>query len=313
MCNDGDDDRDPRSDVPPDPVRQIDDPVSCVAAAGATGAGRSVPVPMARPVGLPGVMTGGAVLAMEYAAGPLGPSPEPPTWYPRMSVLRAIVELLLLLPALVVGAFGGYLVGAMIQPGDARWPLMATNLGMGVVSLAAVVIMLLVARQGGGSIGWTARRLGHNVLIALGALLGFYVVLYSGILAAYVVSPRLLDGAPAAQRAIEQALPPLPMVQVVVLMIATVLWEEVVFRGFLLTRMRAVFRSWWLAVPIGSLLFAVAHYYEGVLAMVVIGLLALLMSILFVWRRSLVPCLVLHWLHNIGALLLLKTVSTTWR
>jgi membrane protease YdiL (CAAX protease family) len=93
----------------------------------------------------------------------------------------------------------------------------------------------------------------------------------------------------------------------------TVMWEEVVFRGFLLTRLRAIFRTWWLAVPIGSLLFAAAHLYEGVLAVVVIGWLAFAMAILFVWRRSLVPCLVLHWLHNVGAILLLKAISTTWR
>lgn len=316
MSNEGHNQLDPSHGAPPDPAKQLDDLIAYGIAERTTSTDPLSAIPMARPIGLPGMeadsgvpdmATGGAVMVMEDAAG------QQRSWWRGSVILRPILELVLLVPVLVAGAVGAYLAGMVLQPEDARWPLMATNLGMAVTSLAAVTIMLRLAGQGGESIGWTSRRLGQNVLIGLGALVVFYAVLYSALLAAAVAYPKLLDGAPTAQKAIERALPPLPMAQVMLLMIVTVLWEEVVFRGFLLTRLQSIFKTWWLAVPVGSLLFAVVHSYEGVLAMVMIGFLALVMSLLFVWRRSLVPCLVLHWLHNVGTILLLKAVSTTWQ
>lgn len=314
MNHEGHSELDGSREAAPDALGGLDDlmrrgPAECAEASAPPDA-----VPIARPIILPadtclcvpGLARGGVVPAIGYAAAG---SP----WYPQMSLLRAVGELLLLLTILVGGAVGGYILGSSAEPGDDRWQGMAANLGMGLMGLIAVPAMLLWARQPGASIGWTSRRLGLNALVGLGSLILFYVVLYSGLLAACLAFPELLDGTNTAQKAIEQAVPPLPMAQMMLLMIVTVLWEEVVFRGFLLTRLRAIFNTWWLAIPFASLLFAVAHFYQGALAVVVIAWLALLMSLLFVWRRSLVPCLVLHWLHNVGTILLLKDISTTWQ
>lgn len=315
MSNDGHNQLDPSRDASSDPARQLDDLIGHDPVA-PSGEGISVAaVPMARPVDWPGDATGPALPSLvQIGMTPaLAYTAVPRPWYPQMSVLRAIIELVVLVPVLFVGIVGGYFGGMLFESEDSRWAGLASSVGMGVTSLGAVAVMLRVAGQRGESVGWSSRRLGADILIGVGTLLAFYVVVIMVSLAVFVISPRLLDGRDTAQQAIEQHLPPMSMTYVMVLMMVTVLWEEVVFRGFLLTRLRAIFKTWWLAVPIGSILFGVAHSYEGGLAMVVIGFLALVMSLLFVWRRSLVPGLVLHWLHNVGAILLLKAVSTTWQ
>ena len=62
----------------------------------------------------------------------------------------------------------------------------------------------------------------------------------------------------------------------------------------------------WLAVPLSSLLFGAVHIYEGPVAVGMITILGLVMAGLFIWRRSLLPCIVMPFLNNFTKLLLLE-------
>ena len=94
--------------------------------------------------------------------------------------------------------------------------------------------------------------------------------------------------------------------------IIVALWEEIVFRGFVLTRLNAIFKRWWLTILLASSVFGAVHIYEGLLAVLLISGLALIMSVLFVWRRSLVPSIVFHFLHDLVIFTLLGSLSQTW-
>jgi len=75
-------------------------------------------------------------------------------------------------------------------------------------------------------------------------------------------------------------------------------FEEIVFRGFLLTRLRVLVGSWGVAVVIGSVLFALPHIWEGRWAVALILPVAVVLSITFVRARGLAAPMLAHFLFN---------------
>lgn len=80
------------------------------------------------------------------------------------------------------------------------------------------------------------------------------------------------------------------------------LYEEVVFRGFLLSRLRVAFASpgwgWWtttgLAVACSSLLFAAGHGYQGMLGVAQTFAIGVVFGVVAAWRGSVWPCVLAH-------------------
>lgn len=216
-----------------------------------------------------------------------------------------------------VTALGGaILFSALLLPfkfEDPRWPDMVATVATGCVALLICAILLVLAGQKPASVGWRTGPLGINVAVGLGGLVVTVVSRLVLVVTAALVYRPILEEATQAQRGIEATLPPMNVPAMAVLMTFIVIWEEVVFRGFLLTRLQAVFRRWWLTILVGSVVFGLVHGYQGWLAMAMVTLMAVIMGIVFVWRRSLLPTMVLHWIHNVGALILLQMISSTWK
>jgi uncharacterized protein len=255
-------------------------------------------VPMARPVL---AAQAGEHVTVAYAPAVAGP---------MLSRRRAVAELLALIPAAIVGSVIAWAVLTyLIQPaGDAfdeRWYNVGTSLIVGLTMMVAVVLMVRLGGGGAASIGWTSRRL------VLDAWIGLAVFVMSVFLAAllaatlFTLNPDLLDHEPKAPQVIRETFPPLSFGAVVAVMMFVAIWEEVVFRGFMLTRLYALLRRWWLVLPVGAVLFGVPHLYQGVLAVTVIIVLALIMGTLFIWRRSLVAPIVFHLANNVVVMLIL--------
>jgi len=70
--------------------------------------------------------------------------------------------------------------------------------------------------------------------------------------------------------------------------------EELVIRGYLLTRIERLLDSTWSAVGITSLLFASYHLYQGVGSMICIGVLGLFYGGAFSATRRLWPLVIAH-------------------
>ena len=230
-----------------------------------------------------------------------------------MRPLRAIVELALAALAFLAGNVVVVLALMWCQVDDRRWLNVAATGGGGVAALLTCVLLLRLAGHDGQSIGWTAERLPGNLGIGLAALLLADVGLLAAGLVAIMLNPDLMTHPPTAQQAIEQTLPRTSFGPLLLMMLLVVLWEEVVFRGFVLTRLQAMLKRWWLTVPASAIAFGLIHLYQGPLAVAIIASLALVMGTLFAWRRSLVPSMVFHLLNNLLVVLLLQHVSSTWR
>jgi len=237
----------------------------------------------------------------------------PAPWPPPMSAGWAVVELILvaILPQ-VIGGLTYSLLPAMHFEDD-RWLTLIATATIGCTALLVCGALLVIDGQKPVTIGWRFRPVTDNVAVGL---VGLVLTLASRmvlVICAMLLYPPLARELDEAEQAIEQTLPPMNLPVLAAAMTFVVIWEEVVFRGFLLTRLQAVFKRWWLSIGAGSVLFGLIHFYQGPLAMILISVMAVILSILFVWRKSLLPCMVLHWLHNVGVLLLLQVISPHWR
>jgi len=74
----------------------------------------------------------------------------------------------------------------------------------------------------------------------------------------------------------------------------TATFEEVVFRGFLLPRLRHLTGAWWLAIAFGAVAFGAGHLYEGWTAVVQTIALGAFFGAAFVFRGRLLPVVVAH-------------------
>lgn len=81
----------------------------------------------------------------------------------------------------------------------------------------------------------------------------------------------------------------------VVVTVCAPLWEEVVFRGFLLPSLTK-YMPVWCAIVVSSLAFALAHF--SVQRMLPLMFLGMVMGVLFTRSRNLVPSMLLHSLWN---------------
>lgn len=85
--------------------------------------------------------------------------------------------------------------------------------------------------------------------------------------------------------------------------------EEIVFRGFALLLLEAVFPSvshYGLAAVTGFL-FGLAHYYQGICGVVKTALLGTLFGFLYLGTDSLIPCIFLHTLFDLSSAFLYES------
>lgn len=216
----------------------------------------------------------------------------------RRHQLELAVFLLLVVPAIAIAQ-----VASVSQQ-----PFLMTTIATLVhdVALSALVVFFVWSDgEPFSSIGWTRRRVGREA--ALGASL------YLPMLGLVVVLGMLLgELGLVARDAPPPALTPITPAQIVlacVLVIVVACAEETIFRGYLLLRLREVTRSTPAAVTVSSIVFASGHLYEGVRGAIVVGMMGVLFALLYLWRRSLVAPIVMHFLQDFLAIVLIPALG----
>lgn len=241
------------------------------------------------------------------------PLPRPVPWPAPMSRLRAAADLGILALLILIGYLAVGYASAMLPTQDERLVALVGTLAIGLLAILVCAGLVKMHRQPMSSIGWRADRGAWDAAIGLFALAGIYALGMMLAMTLTIVYPELLGQPSEAQQAIEESFPRLSWTWLLPTTLIVALWEEVVFRGFLLTRLQAILRRWWLTVPLGTAIFALPHFYEGSLAMVMVAFIGLVMSLLFVWRRSLVPAVMLHWAHNTIMFMMIGALSPSWQ
>lgn len=195
----------------------------------------------------------------------------------------------------------------------ALWLILAQLFGLGVAGVLPPAIgpIVHVALTGLVALGLVAVALRHEadmrrvlglepmrVSAAIGWGLAGVVAAYvadSLAVAAYMAIARAdLDAELSAKARWTTQLGGIPLAAIVPLSVFVGIYEEIVFRGFLLDRLRLLSGSSTLAVLGSSILFALGHLYQGSLGLVQTGMVGLVLGALAVARGSIWPCIVAH-------------------
>jgi len=248
-------------------------------------------VPVARPVG--------AVIPRpsDAATSPL-----------TMTVSRrsAVVDLMFVF-AMVIGVMLGkdfFFEDWSDEELRARTPLIIMAIGV----FSAIVVLGYVGfkKQTWATLGLVADRPFADAAIGVLAAGFIMMLMVAGSAFVWVFAPDLIPALQESQRGIREILPPMSPPTIIGLTIVVAFYEELLFRGFLLTRLRVITRRWWSAVVIGVLSFAALHFYQGPLAVLAIVLLSGVLSAVFIWRRSLIAPVTAHFVFNVTQLLMLQ-------
>lgn len=263
-----------------------------------------VMIPFARPVSdqLRRVVT------LQYA--PPGSPVASVLVLPDISERRALLEILAVMAATFAGGicFPAAL-GILLRTDDPRSISIPSTAGVGATALAVCLALLWERGLSVRTIGWTFRHFWLNIAIGVGGYLASRIALIVLAVGLYLLSPSSIEQGDAQTReALNSVFPDMSPAVVVLFMTFVVIWEEVAFRGFLLTRLQVVLRRWWLTVPVGALLFGMGHVWQGPMAAMMTAVLGVVLGVLFAWRKSLVPGMVLHLINNLLAIWLLKSV-----
>jgi membrane protease YdiL (CAAX protease family) len=81
--------------------------------------------------------------------------------------------------------------------------------------------------------------------------------------------------------------------------------EEIAFRGYVITRIRILSGSYLMAAVLSSFAFSLGHLYQGLAGVFLTFIYGLMFSGLFVARKSVLPCVIAHFLQDALVLLTL--------
>ena len=207
---------------------------------------------------------------------------------------------------------GELVLGAPISPEDADALQIRQAMLFPAISLralAAIVIIALLARRRGQtaqSVGLSWSGLPLHIAIGLGALVVAYGLIAVTMQLLWFLWPDMPNEMVENARRIMELVPKLGLLEFIPLTAIIGVYEELVFRGFLMTRLRRATGGWTVAVMVSTAVFTALHAFDQTrAALVVVAILSLVFSLVTIWRRSIVPAIVAHTLFDLSQLIFL--------
>ncbi|WP_306799785.1 CPBP family intramembrane glutamic endopeptidase [Corallococcus sp. AS-1-6] len=177
-------------------------------------------------------------------------------------------------------------------------PLVIRALGMCLL----VAVLLWRDGQGPAQVGLVREGWARELLLGGVVLAGTYVVhlAVSVPLAAVAVALKLAGQELAARKDVAAALldTGLGVPAFAAIMVVVTGFEEFVFRGFLVPRLKVVLGGWVPAILVAAVLFSVGHFYEGTLAVFQTFVMGAWFGFVLWYRGRLLPLIVAHAAFN---------------
>jgi uncharacterized protein len=214
----------------------------------------------------------------------------------KRQLLEVSVFLFLIIPSMVLSFFA-------LKQQTASFNLIAAATILRDLALISLIAFFLWRnREPVIRIGWTMARAPREAI--LGA------VLFVPLLTVATALDRFLriEGFTGTPKSLSGLLTPAGAWQFVLafLLVAVVaVAEETIFRGYLILRFEAITGSSVAAVFLSTIVFSVGHGYEGSAGVAAVGVIGLALAAVYLWRRSLIAPIVMHFLQDFTALILL--------
>jgi membrane protease YdiL (CAAX protease family) len=197
--------------------------------------------------------------------------------------------------------------------------LIANVLGNGLVVLTLIAVFL---RRGGESrhaLGLSPLLSWREVALGLFAIIPCYAANLFITFAYLVTSGMDLTDVSRDKLATAEMLSPIPVAMIVPLAVFIGVYEEIMFRGFLLSRLRRLFgvapdaRAWCArlvaAVLVSAILFGLIHFYQGPLGMAQTFAVGLVLAYVAVARGAIWACIVAHVGIDVFGIFLLRVAG----
>jgi len=177
----------------------------------------------------------------------------------------------------------------------------SVSLSVFIQGLLILLVVFRVNRINGGStnhLGLSTRKWGMNLVWGITAAVPSYFITI--MLSFVVLIIAMLLGWESAESMVESQKPMLEILSkislkmVVPLALFVGVYEEIVFRGFLLGRLVTLTRSLVLACVISAVIFGLLHFYQGWMGIVKTTIIGFLMALLTVWRGNIWSAIVCH-------------------
>jgi len=270
------------------------------------------PIPWGIPVGPP---LARAIPVSEFGSTP----PSDPMLLREIGRKAAGIDLLVFVAVILVVV--GAVLGAQFAAGpaadsDSGAPAeqddRALDLGLTVVIgvLAMALAIAINRRRGLGlpAMGLTWWKWQLNLAVGLATTVAAFAVFLCVNLVIQQVWPTGYEELLSNAERVREQMPEMGSGAIVALTVFVGVWEEVVFRGFLLPRLRRLTDFWVVAVVLSSAVFAILHLgMQTPVIVVPLFFIGVLFCVVTIWRRSLIPAIVGHFLFDLIAFLVINT------
>lgn len=259
--------------------------------------------PVAKPADLPhralSLNANWAAASGVVQSAPIAPPAFP---YTHLSRSQSLVDLLAVAAALFAGQFLLGNVAQLLKETLESTGEFFLNTILGVMTLVVVGLALFLRRLSYSSVGLNRPSIGVLLISAAAAIpvcymvtaaMGFMFLTFN-----YATGGASIEDV-ARQREEFFAMVPDPSIATFVLFAAfTGLHEELLFRGFALPRLIALFKYRWAGILACSVLFGLAHNYQGAMSVFQTAGLGFVFCLVAVGTRSIWPAVIAHALFN---------------
>jgi membrane protease YdiL (CAAX protease family) len=248
-----------------------------------------------RPIGVVARLGEEAVMNMSVEAT-AGNPPQVP-YSRREQAIEVAVFLFLIGPSLV------YSFIPSDSGGSVSFAFTAVATILRDLSLLALILFFFWRnREAVRGMGWTLRHMWRDIF--LGIVL--FVPMFFG--AAWLDSFLTSIGfssPPASGPSLEPGLSSPDLLLALALVNVVAVTEETIFRGYLIKRFSGVFGGSLISLLLSAFVFSIGHGYEGAAGVVTVGAMGLVFGLVYLWRKSLVAPVTMHFLQDFLAIILL--------
>ena len=208
--------------------------------------------------------------------------------------VETVIGLVVFVPLGESGVTGG-----LDDPAVQRMVFRPLLVGRLMITAALIVAFTIARRQQAASVGLSTRSWGIDTLLGVASIPVTYGLNMAWVFIVWSCWPDLMKQFYENSERLAELIPRGGVVGVGALALAISVYEELLFRGFLLPRLRRATGSWVLAVFLSTAVFTALHGFDQTpAALVSVAGLSLIYSLLTIWRRSIVPAIVGHFLYD---------------
>lgn len=212
----------------------------------------------------------------------------------KVQLIEVMVFLFLIVPSMVISLF-------LVDKTPLRFMTVAISSIMSDLALVSLVLYFIWRNNEPlKQIGWTIKNVRQD--IGWGLLLFLPVAYCANVLERILHKAGL--SAPTKIPSFLVATGSAKVLLACILVIVVAVVEETIFRGYLILRFKAVTGRTGAAVLLSSVIFALGHGYEGLAGMVSIFSLGIIFAVVYLWRKSLVAAMVMHFMIDFSSIVL---------